>query len=98
MSAHSIFWSPKAKSEFADILAFLEDQFGFDIAADCVLLVEAMLDKIAVFPEMYHAYGQYNIRKAVVQKNLSIFYRFHRGQIDVLKVWDNRQNPDELRF
>ncbi|MBL7798164.1 MAG: type II toxin-antitoxin system RelE/ParE family toxin [Saprospiraceae bacterium] len=91
-----IFWSAKAKAEFVDILTFLEIQFGSEVAANCVLLVDAALEKIAVFPEMCPESGPHGIRKSVVQKNLSIFYRYHRGQIDVLKIWDNRQDPDNL--
>ncbi len=98
MSDYPIVWSPKAKSEFVEILEFVESQFGSESAADCVLLVEAMTEKIAVFPLMFPSFGQHKIRKAVVQKNLSIFYRFHRDQIDVLKIWDNRQNPEDLRL
>jgi len=47
---------------------------------------------------MFPAYGHHSIRKAVVQKNLTFFYRFQRDQIDILKVWDNRQNPDDLKL
>ncbi|MBK9335091.1 MAG: type II toxin-antitoxin system RelE/ParE family toxin [Lewinellaceae bacterium] len=98
MSGYPIVWSPRTKDEFAEILGFIEVQFGSEIAADCVLLVETMIDKIAVFPGMFAASGGHNIRRAVVQKNLSIFYRFQRDQVDILKVWDNRCNPEDLRL
>lgn len=96
MNVYPVYWSAKAQAEFVDILTFLEIQFGAEVAANCVLLVDAALGKIAVFPEMYPASGPEGVRKSVVQKNLSIFYRYHRGQIDVLKIWDNRQDPENL--
>lgn len=98
MTGYPIIWSPKAKTELAEILAFIEIQFGSEVAADCVFLVDSMIEKIAAFPEMFPSFGDYHIRKAVVQKNLSLFYRFQRDQIDILKVWDNRQNPDDLQL
>lgn len=98
MSTYPVTWSPKAKDEFVNILAFIEGQFGSETAADCVLMVEALLERIATFPNMFPASGPHSIRRAVVQKNLSIYYRFQGDQIDILKVWDNRQNPDDLRL
>lgn len=98
MNAYPIVWSPRAAAEFIEILEVIELNFGAEIAADCVLLVESITEKIALFPEMFPAFGPPNIRKAVVHKHLTLFYRFHRGQIDILKVWDNRQNPDELKL
>lgn len=98
MSIYPIVWSPKAKDEFADILLFIEMQFDSETAADSVLTVEALLERIATFPNMFPASGPHSIRRAVVQKNLSIYYRFQGDQIDILKVWDNRQNPDDLRL
>jgi len=98
MSGYPVVWSRRAKDEFADVLGFIEVQFGPETAADCVLLVEEVIEKIALFPNMFPASGQYNIRRAVVQRNLSIFYRFQRDQVDILKVWDNRQNPEDLNL
>lgn len=98
MTGYPIIWSPKAQNEFAEILKFIELQFGAEIAADCVIHVESITEKISLFPNLFPAFGQHQIRKAVVQKNLTIFYRFQRDQIDILKVWDNRQNPDDLKL
>jgi plasmid stabilization system protein ParE len=98
MTSYPVFWSPRAKSEFAEILTYIEIQFGTETAADCVLHVESIIENIATFPKMLPSFGQHDIRKAVVQKNLTLFYRFHREQIDILKVWDNRQDPEALKF
>jgi len=50
MTGYPVIWSPKAQSEFAEILAFIEIQFGSELAADCVLLVESMTEKNCRFP------------------------------------------------
>lgn len=98
MSGYPIVWSPRAASEFIEILEFLELNFDAGIAAECVILVESITEKISLFPKMYPAFGPSHVRKAVVQKHLTLFYRFQHGQIDILKAWDNRQNPDDLRL
>ena len=37
-----------------------------------------------------------DVRKAVITKHLSVYYRFNKTAIQLLHFWDNRQNPDNL--
>lgn len=38
------------------------------------------------------------IRKCVVTKHNSIFYRETNSRIEILRLYDTRQNPDDLTF
>jgi plasmid stabilization system protein ParE len=38
-----------------------------------------------------------NIRYVIPHPNYSIFYRHESQRIEVLVVWDNRQNPGKLK-
>lgn len=58
--------------------------------------VEQMLDHISKFPFAFAAYGDEPVRKAVVNKQLSIFYRISEGIVELLSFWDNRRNPEKL--
>ena len=39
-----------------------------------------------------------NIRKCVVSKHNTLYYRNRRNCIELLRIYDNRQNPDHEVF
>jgi|UPI00059197AB plasmid stabilization system protein ParE len=92
-------WAPSAKDEFAELLQYVEQQFGLDAALELLDTTEKLLEEIGAFPGMFPASAKRkDIRKAVVNKQTSLFYRISKDQVQILFVWDNRQNPDNLEF
>jgi toxin YoeB len=94
----SIFWSPKAEAEFIEILIYLESEFGINITLRCMEDVEKMLDHIAEFPFAFVSYDDGSVRRAVVNKQLSIFYRINEGIVELLSFWDNRRDLETLNI
>lgn len=93
-----VIWSPRSKEEFGDVLDYLESEFGKNAALKCLEDVESILESIAVFPYLFKAYQGQRIRKAVVHKNLSVFYAVTSDFIELLSFWDNRRNPKKLKL
>ena len=94
-----IIWAPSARDEYAVLLEYVERNFGLDAALELLDTTEKLLEGIAAFPGMFPASDKRkDIRKAVVSKQASLFYRISPDQIQILHVWDNRQDPDKLEF
>ncbi len=94
-----IIWAPSARDEYAVLLEYVERNFGLDAALKLLDETEKLLEGIAAFPGMFPASDKRkDIRKAVVSKQTSLFYRISQDQIQILHVWDNRQDPDKLEF
>lgn len=92
-------WSPVSKDEFADLLNYVETQFGLDAALKLLDKTEMVLDGISEQPELYPASDKFPaIRKAVITKQTSLLYRITGMEIQLLHFWDNRRNPDTLEF
>jgi len=92
-----VIWSPASKEEYADILGYVEDNFGIDAALKLLDKTDAVIDGVAIFPTMFPASKQRkDIRKAVITKHLSVYYRFNKTTVQLLHFWDNRQSPDKL--
>jgi plasmid stabilization system protein ParE len=54
-------------------------------------LLESFEIAVCAYPELYPGSGiKKNIRRAVLSKVLSAFYRIHKGKIEVLAILDNR--------
>lgn len=50
------------------------------------------------FPEIYpQSQSLKGFRKAVVVKQISVIYSFHKNEIIVYTLFDNRQNPKTLK-
>jgi plasmid stabilization system protein ParE len=62
-------------------------------------LLSSFEEAVVLFPKLYpETKKKFKIRRAVLSKELSVFYRIAKGQIDVLAVLDNRCNLDAFLF
>ncbi len=96
-----IIWTRTAKLSFAGILDYLNEnwtQREIDNFADETRNVILQIQKN---PLMYIASSNAkNIRKGFVNKKVSLFYRVskRKKEITLLMFWDNRQNPESLKY
>jgi hypothetical protein len=59
------------------------------------------LNQIAENPGMFVASRKKkNIRKGYITKHNALYYRVKpiKKELELLTFWDNRQNPEELKF
>jgi plasmid stabilization system protein ParE len=94
-----IIWAPLAESDFAAILEYLDKNWDSKVAANFIELTEAAIDQISVNPKQYPIiFKKKQIRKCVLTKHNSLFYRDSRSQVEILRIYDTRQDPDSLTF
>lgn len=69
-----VIWSPASKDEYADLLAYVESNFGLDSALNLLDKTERIIENISEYPESFPASEKSpSIRKAVVTKQTSLF-------------------------
>ncbi len=88
--------STRADEDLDSILAYLEASFGVLAAANCLDEIEKLCWDVAAFPFAFPAYNRKKVRKAVVNKHLSMFYQVRKDTIEVLSFWDNRRDIESL--
>lgn len=82
-----IIWSLASKEEYADILGYVEDNFSIDAALKLLDKTDAVIDGIATFPTMFPTSTiRKGIRKAVITKHLSVFYRFNKMEVHLFQL------------
>ena len=92
-------WSPLAESDFATILEYLNKNWDAKVAANFIDLTESVIDQISINPKQYPIiFKRKRIRKCVLTKHNSVFYRDSRSQVEILRIYDTRQDPDSLSF
>jgi plasmid stabilization system protein ParE len=94
-----IVWSPLSEDDFSRILDYLNKNWGEKVASQFIDLTESFLTQVAINPRQYPViYKQKKIRKCVLTKHNTLYYRDSKAQIDILRIYDTRQDPDKLTF
>jgi plasmid stabilization system protein ParE len=90
--SYTIVWSPIAKDEYAQLLIYIESNFGVEAALEMLDRTNSIIDAISTFPNSFPASEtKPSIRKAVITKQTSLLYRVGNNQIQLLHFWDNRR-------
>ena len=94
-----IIWAPLAESDFSAILEYLNKNWDTKVASNFIDLTESVIDQISINPKQYPIiFKKKQIRKCVLTKHNSLFYRDSKPQVEILRIYDTRQDPDTLKF
>ncbi len=94
-----IVWSPSAESDFANILKYLQENWEERVANQFIDLTEDILEQISINPRQFPLiYKKEKIRKCVLTKHNTLFYRVCNSSVDILRIYDTRQDPNTLTF
>jgi len=94
-----IIWSPRAENDFANILDYLDKNWDRKVASNFINLTENTLNQISINSKQFPiCYYKKKVRKCVLTKHNSLFYRDSRSSVQILRIYDTRQDPDTLTF
>ncbi|MGM0532265.1 MAG: type II toxin-antitoxin system RelE/ParE family toxin [Bacteroidota bacterium] len=97
--AEQIIWAPLAKEDLENILKYLNDQWSAQTVIQFLDKIDHITHQIKINPYQYPLINKdLGIRKCVITKHNILFYRIYNNNIAVLRVYDVRQNPNELKF
>jgi len=94
-------WTHQAVKSFNKNIEWLEKHWTIKEIENFINDTEIIIKKIAQNPAIFaQSEKKKTIRKGSINKIVSIFYRIHpkKKSIDILLFWDNRQNPDNLKY
>ncbi len=94
--AYEIEWASNALNDYENILNHLITKWSYDIAENFVLKLEKKLETLCSQPLIGIAStSQKNIRSILITKQNRLFYRVKPNQIEILNIFDTRQNPQK---
>lgn len=92
-------WSSFADSDFTKLLEYLEFKWNNKVCTDFIENLDYCVAQIEKNPKLFPFINiEFQIKKCVVTKHNSIFYRETNSRIEILRLYDTRQNPDDLKF
>ena len=95
----TIIISPQAKEDILSILEYLKTNWNQTIVDDFLNKLDAFYLIVSIHPRLFGYYNKRkNIRNFVLSKHNVIFYRNTRRAIEIITVFDGRQNFKKLNL
>jgi plasmid stabilization system protein ParE len=95
----AIIWSPLSENDFENILDYLKKNWGNKIASNFIDLTEIIINQISINPRQFPiCYKKKKVRKCVLTKHNSLYYRDGKINVEILRIYDTRQDPATLTF
>lgn len=96
---YKIRWSHQARISYLSILEYLEINWSFKEVEEFILRLEEVIRFASIQPGIYPSSDvKRNIRRAVITKQVSLFFEINDGYVDLLFLWDNRQDPSNMKL
>ena len=87
----SIVWTDRSLENAISIKEYLTHHFSKKEKDNFFALLQAFEIAVCAFPELYPQSGiKRNIRRAVLSKVLSAYYRINKRRVEALALLDNR--------
>lgn len=97
--ALEVFWTKRADNKFDKIIAYLQEEWGDNVAASFVKRVYEFIDLLTEFPEIGKVeYKERGIRGFVIVKQVILFYKVGNKGIIILNLFDTRQSPRKRKY
>ncbi len=94
-----VIWSSLADDDLSKVLEYLDEKWGMKVVNDFLDIVDHVLSQIILNPKQFSVINKKSkIRKCVVTKHNSLYYRIRKDSIEILRIYDTRQDPHKLKF
>lgn len=97
--SREIEWSPRATKEYLSLIDYLLIEWGEKTTKKLSERLQSVLTTISERPEIYPATNlRKNIRRCVLSKQTSLYYRVKPNKIELVSLFDNRKSPSKKKL
>lgn len=97
-SGYKILWTDHALAELAQTILYLEQNFSDKEIQKLAQKIENTIELISHNPNLFPKSDKKNIRKVVILKYNTLYYRVKRNSVEILSFFSNRQNPKKRKI
>ena len=96
-NTYKLSWSDEALNNLKGIINYLEFNWTNREIKKFAQLLEKQLKRIKENPLLFAESEKSNgLRRSVLSKQTTIYYRVNNNEIRIISLFDNRQNPHKL--
>ena len=94
-----IYFTPLARERLDDIVEYLDITWGKVIKKNFLSEITRCLKLISITPDLFplFEYSQ-DVLQCLITYYNTMYYRVKNNQIQILTIWDNRMDPQTLKF
>jgi plasmid stabilization system protein ParE len=97
--ADFLIWSIRAREEYAKLQEYLYEEWGEEITTRIIKEIDQTVLRIQNSPEHFPVFlKRRKVRRCVASPQTSIFFSLSNNTIEILSVFDNRQNPKKRKL
>jgi plasmid stabilization system protein ParE len=98
-SGYKIDWTNHALIELKETFDYLETNWTEKELNKLGLEIEKTLELISINPELFpKTRKKKNVRRVLVTKHNTLYYRTSNKKIEILSFFSNRKNPNKLEI
>jgi plasmid stabilization system protein ParE len=95
----NVIWSPSARADIENISEYIKYEWGNNVLSRFLLKVNWIINQIVINPKQYPVVNsKLKIRKCVITKQNTLYYRLLNGNIEIVRIYDTRQDPGKLKI
>ncbi len=97
-NTYKIIWTDEALDNLADIIEYLELRWTKREIRNFSRLLDQQVNLIRSNPELFPTSATSSLlRKSVLTKQTTIYYRVDNNEIQIVTLFDNRKDPKKLK-
>jgi len=94
-----ILWSKPAEEDLGELLEYLSTNWNNSIVKQFIKVLDLNLARIINNPYISpYIHEEMLIRKCVLTKQNTLYYKIQEKSILILRIYDTRQDPNNLQF
>lgn len=94
-----VIWSPLAEQDLDALLNYLHTAWNDSVVNQFLDELEHLIKHISANPHLFPlVHVKKKVRKCVISKHNSLFYRETKQEIQILRLFDTRQHPKNLKI
>ena len=97
-SGYEIVWSDQALKELEETIKYLKQNFTNKELRKLAVDIERNLDIISENPLIFSRTERFDIRKVVIAKFNTLYYKIENEKIEIISFFSNRQNPSNRKI
>lgn len=97
-SGYKILWTENAISELNCTYEYLHNNFSEKELSRLSLEIEKFIELISNSPNLFQKSDFKNVRRVIILKHNTMYYRENENTIEILSFFSNRQNPQKILF
>jgi plasmid stabilization system protein ParE len=99
MPGYKIHYTTRASLDQQKLYDYLLEKWGIQTVKKLDAMIEQNLNLIALQPDMFPAAGKKtSIRRCVISKQTSLYYRVRERHIELLTFFDTRQHHSKKKL